>query len=726
MECENRPAVCRIHLTVWIVYAVCWLPLCCAWPAAAPPTSSANGSSMAEEPETDKYALVIGMDAYDKPWGPLNYAVDDAAGFSRILQEKWAVRKNLIAIHTSLPPTPANSSAPSPEGGPKAKLSKGYLGNIIDGWVRDLPTQSVAIVYYAGHGTRGENGEFIVPEDCNSLDPQDLDEYCYKVGRLKSRLRTRNPRRVLLIMDACRKPIDETRSAAFAFPSPARASRRTARRSMSTRKAYCQPMDPTRGTALAAAPPTEWIELYGCRPSQTAMEPKELHHGLFTHFLMRALDGKDWSAEDRAAGAVTYSRLMNHLTGAMAGWLEQHNLSYSIQQPDGPFPLKEEMVLMRLSLLPGTPSGTAARQPETISLWGGAPTTDDVQPHVREAIARESAIAAPRLPVVRIDADRRRLDAFQESLGALWLEPALPIDKVLRVQVLAVQGKQDAERLVAAAYQQLSHREFLGARAGAQDALRCDPGNPQAHAILGNVLLWMKDLDRADVEIREAERLQEMLTPGKRLSLAHVARGTRYWLEADDRLFRTSLRAKNPRRAREQPSPRDKVTNRLYEEAGEEFRKALAVDPGELLALNDLGTVNLALARGKVAQGKSGYPAALALLDEAERQYRKALARDDYHIAHHNLGNTYILRANIYGFQHRKDQREQDLARAEDEYREALRLYQSSIGSMAQLAAVLLAQGKTDDAVSFAKQARAQGLIDHYVYDEMRKRNLKL
>jgi tetratricopeptide (TPR) repeat protein len=176
------------------------------------------------------------------------------------------------------------------------------------------------------------------------------------------------------------------------------------------------------------------------------------------------------------------------------------------------------------------------------------------------------------------------------------------------------------------------------------------------------------------------------------LGVYYFLRGRPLWLQAYTLQIE---RGQEPEGGRQL----DEAVKRLHRQALVEFRraeqafrKALELDAEDVLARNNLGATFQM--EGQFAR--------------AEAQYRRVLARDDYHVTYYNLGNVHLTR--------------KQWRQAEAAYREAIRRYPQNAGSHAQLAMALLQQSRLAEAEREAQEARNQGLTDHYIFEELRKR----
>ena len=113
-----------------------------------------------------------------------------------------------------------------------------------------------------------------------------------------------------------------------------------------------------------------------------------------------------------------------------------------------------------------------------------------------------------------------------------------------------------------------------------------------------------------------------------------------------------------------------------YEEAEEQYRRAIELDPEYTRAHNNLGCILCLLGR----------------YDEAEIAYRQALAVKDYFNPHNNLGDLYLRQGKL------------DLAK--EELLLALEFAPNDEAALSTLAQVLAREGRKDEAEMRFQQAR--------------------
>jgi tetratricopeptide (TPR) repeat protein len=132
-----------------------------------------------------RYALVIGNAAYSKNIGELRNPVNDAIDMAAELEKsKFEVQLLTNATYGQM----------------RAELLK--FKEKLDEGDRD---QTVALFYFAGHGLRQEDENYLVPVDALIEFEDDIRRYCFPVQRMVLANMERSKTRLnIVILDACR------------------------------------------------------------------------------------------------------------------------------------------------------------------------------------------------------------------------------------------------------------------------------------------------------------------------------------------------------------------------------------------------------------------------------------------------------------------------------------------------------------------------------------------
>lgn len=146
--------------------------------------SFAAGSQLARAqsaPVTKYRALVVGNSAYTtgKLSGPDNDAHDIAEAF------------------TGIGFTVVNASS-------MINLNRDQMLDAIKGFMQEIDHDTVAIVYYSGHGIEDNNTNYLVPVDANLTRYSDIDAQLVSLDLILKRFAQREARTRIVILDACR------------------------------------------------------------------------------------------------------------------------------------------------------------------------------------------------------------------------------------------------------------------------------------------------------------------------------------------------------------------------------------------------------------------------------------------------------------------------------------------------------------------------------------------
>jgi len=149
-------------------------------------TSEPAQPSLAEFYKDEKrYALVIGNAAYPKNIGALRNPVNDATDMAKELQAS-NFEVDLLTNATY--------------GQMRAALLK-----FKDHIESSDPEKTVALFYFAGHGLRHEDENYLVPIDAAVEYEDDISRYCFPAQRMVlANMERSNARMNIMILDACR------------------------------------------------------------------------------------------------------------------------------------------------------------------------------------------------------------------------------------------------------------------------------------------------------------------------------------------------------------------------------------------------------------------------------------------------------------------------------------------------------------------------------------------
>ncbi|MFH2202095.1 MAG: caspase family protein, partial [Elusimicrobiota bacterium] len=215
------------------------------------------------------HVLTVGINKHKNPALDLNYARPDAEGVIDFFTANQGGLFREVSRHELF-----DSAATKPS-----------ILQRLDS-LRSVPPQDVVVIYLAGHGETLGGEWFFVPHELVYPDKEaDLKTKALSSTELRKRITSIGAKKVLLLLDSCKSGGVMLAFAARGFEEQ-KALRQLARAS---------------GVHVVAASSKD----------QIAAEVKELGHGIFTHTLLKALNGDaDGSPND---GIVTVRELLGYI-----------------------------------------------------------------------------------------------------------------------------------------------------------------------------------------------------------------------------------------------------------------------------------------------------------------------------------------------------------------------------------------------------------------------------
>lgn len=152
---------------------------------AIPDPGQVNNQLVELFKDEKRYALIIGNSQYSKEIGELRNPVNDATDMAaELLKSNFEVQLLTNATYAQI----------------RASLLK--FKEQLDAGDRD---KTVGLFYFAGHGVRLEEENYIVPVDAKIEYEDDIWRYCFPVQRMVlSNMEQANTRLNIVILDACR------------------------------------------------------------------------------------------------------------------------------------------------------------------------------------------------------------------------------------------------------------------------------------------------------------------------------------------------------------------------------------------------------------------------------------------------------------------------------------------------------------------------------------------
>ncbi|HEX8072234.1 MAG TPA: caspase family protein [Pyrinomonadaceae bacterium] len=228
--------------------------------------------------KTKRFALVIGVDAYDDSQVVgLNGAASDARLLADSLVHDAGFPADQVVLLAS-------------DQAPERQPTRGNILRRLSNLAAVVPKDGLLLFSFAGHGMERSGQAFLLPSDAQvSDDVTLLEQTAINVIQIKDWIRKTGVGQVLLLLDACRN-------------DPA-AGRAAADNKLST--TYTKAFDfDVRNREVQA-----FATLYATEIGRRAYELKEQRHGYFTLALVEALRGKAANAR----GEVTLSSLISYL-----------------------------------------------------------------------------------------------------------------------------------------------------------------------------------------------------------------------------------------------------------------------------------------------------------------------------------------------------------------------------------------------------------------------------
>lgn len=237
--------------------------------ARAQPSAPAKG---------EKFALLVGVRQYETPdLRPLKYSEKDVEQLAAVLERSGYRRENIKLMTQTIG---AENARYLPVAGKVRKE--------LDLLLKHLGEGDCVVVALAGHGVQFQRDEeaYFCPADAQLGDKATL----IPLGAIYDALKGCDAGFKLLLVDACRNnPLTEL-----------------------GRDAGRPVVDlPSLSRPLKAKPPGGVAALFSCSPGERAFELPELEHGVFFHYVIKALEGE---ADADADGSVDIAELTSFAT----------------------------------------------------------------------------------------------------------------------------------------------------------------------------------------------------------------------------------------------------------------------------------------------------------------------------------------------------------------------------------------------------------------------------
>lgn len=267
--------------------------------------------------EHKRYAVVIGVSAYDDDIPELPCAKNDAYRLQSVLQRRSAFTPERVYFLANGFDATSDVQADSPTRSnilQKIKYACDAAG-----------PEDLILIYFAGHGTEISKTPYLITSDTR-MDV--LSETGLNVDVLNSMLETAGSRCVVRLFDACRVPFAEGRGALGRM---------------------------TEGLQQAVMKCAKgWASFSSCSSGEVAHESADLNQGVFAYYLCEGLSGK----AKNQAGAITIESLVDYVKTSVGNWCDRQTLR---QTPHFQSDLSGSLVLATSIPVPAekaTPAGS--------------------------------------------------------------------------------------------------------------------------------------------------------------------------------------------------------------------------------------------------------------------------------------------------------------------------------------------------------------------------------
>ncbi|MDW3211832.1 MAG: caspase family protein [Reichenbachiella sp.] len=227
------------------------------------------------------HVMAIGINKYKNPQLDLNYALEDAEAFLKLVKTKGKKLFNKTQVYSLF----------------NEEATKANMLAMLDEIAVNARPQDVFFFYYAGHGSMVEGNFYFIPtENIRLYDFDLLTNEAVNAATLQQKFANISALKQLVVLDACQS---------------GGSTELLAVRGASEEKAMAQ-LSRSSGVHVLAASGSE----------QFATEFAELGHGLFTYVLLEALSGKaDGAPKD---GKVTIYELKAYIDSQVPEYSTQY------------------------------------------------------------------------------------------------------------------------------------------------------------------------------------------------------------------------------------------------------------------------------------------------------------------------------------------------------------------------------------------------------------------
>jgi hypothetical protein len=228
-----------------------------------------------------RWAIVVGAGDYEV-FSKLRYTVSGAKAFASKLIENYGFSDDSVKVLVD-------------DAAPKLTPTAGHILGELSVFLQDrrLDKSDLFIFYFSGHGMGLKSGDYLVPLDAR---PATVEQLGVPVKKVIEQFVAAGLKNVLIIADACRSGSENP-----------------------------------FGTELQQlADKANIAVMLGCKPGQVSREDPKLKSGIFSHFLIQALD--DAAIRDPNSGAVWVTSISKQVSETAHKFGQREYGEYS-QQP---------------------------------------------------------------------------------------------------------------------------------------------------------------------------------------------------------------------------------------------------------------------------------------------------------------------------------------------------------------------------------------------------------
>ena len=247
------------------------------------------GAANAAAPQPQRWALIIGVNRYDKESGvrSLPFCVNDAAELARTLTTRCGFPKDNVLLITDEA---------------ELKPTNRVIWNRLRTWLNLPKRGDTILVYFGCHGVlaKVERQErlYLMPSDGSRSNPA---RFAIPLSHVRERLAVCAASRKILILDACHA------GAGRAEDEMSKTGAGEVRGIAGVVAAKSVTGQAGRGVVVLAA----------CDADQKALEREDVKHGLFSYYLIEGLKGR---ADTDGDGTIVHSELVGYVTGNVERW----------------------------------------------------------------------------------------------------------------------------------------------------------------------------------------------------------------------------------------------------------------------------------------------------------------------------------------------------------------------------------------------------------------------